>query len=932
MRLSSSMTVVIACLLTACAKPRGTPDNEPTLKSLQSKPAAVIADNGLKTDATQAIAAYQKFLELAPEAPQRAEAMRRIGDLEMAQADARSESAEATVGPDYSTAIARYQEFLKLYPADKANDRVLYQLARAQEQGGKLEVALATLDTLVQRYPQTPYLEEAQFRRGELLFTARNYANAQNAYATVLQGGAASRYYDRALYMQGWTQFKQGKLEDALQSFFAVLDLKLAGQSSTGDLESLKGLSRANRELTEDTFRVTSLSLANLQGADSIAVFTDTPARQPYEFRVYEQLGELYLKQERIKDSADTFALFARRRPLDANAPLLQARVIDIYARNGFATLALEAKKEYVARYGRNSEFREANPTGWEQAQPLVKTHTAELARHYHATAQKNKAPQDYDEAIHWYREYLAAFPTDFEATQSNFLLAELLFETRSFAQAQAEYERTAYRYPTHAKSADAGYAALLSYANLIKDATPDTRPELQRASVASALQFAKTFTGDSRTPAVLSDAAEKLFALKDTVQAAVVAQQLLDLQPAAPAAQRRVAWTVLAYTRFEQGDFAPAELAFAEVLKLTPDNAPARTELVERQAAAVYKQGEAARAAGQMAEAVAQFQRVATVAPQSPIRINAQFDAAAALIALKDWRASIKALEDFRQRYPQHPQQSDVGPKLVVAYLETEQWSPAAIELERISAAHKDPKVAADALWQAAGLHQKAKENALATKAYERYLARHAQTLELAMEARYKLARLAEQDGNRPRELALMKELLQTDQSAGSARSTRTRYLGATAALALADPVASAFRTVALTEPLQRQLKLKKTRMEEALKAYALAAEYGVADVTTAATYRIALVYRDFGKALMASERPKKLSKVEREQYDVLLEEQAFPFEEKAAAFHEINTQRTTTGIYDVWVKRSFEALRELRPVRYGKVERTEGVFDAIQ
>ena len=39
---------------------------------------------------------------------------------------------------------------------------------------------------------------------------------------------------------------------------------------------------------------------------------------------------------------------------------------------------------------------------------------------------------------------------------------------------------------------------------------------------------------------------------------------------------------------------------------------------------------------------------------------------------------------------------------------------------------------------------------------------------------------------------------------------------------------------------------------MEEALKAYAVAADYGVADVTTAATYRIATVYRDFGKALM--------------------------------------------------------------------------------
>ena len=76
----------------------------------------------------------------------------------------------------------------------------------------------------------------------------------------------------------------------------------------------------------------------------------------------------------------------------------------------------------------------------------------------------------------------------------------------------------------------------------------------------------------------------------------------------------------------------------------------------------------------------------------------------------------------------------------------------------------------------------------------------------------------------------------------------------------------------------MKRQLKLKKDRMELALKAYATAADYGVAEVSTAATYQTAELYRDFGKALMTSQRPKGLKKDELEQYNVLLEEQAFP------------------------------------------------------
>ena len=35
-----------------------------------------------------------------------------------------------------------------------------------------------------------------------------------------------------------------------------------------------------------------------------------------------------------------------RRQPLHAQAPLLQARVVEIYEKSGFDTLALQAKKE----------------------------------------------------------------------------------------------------------------------------------------------------------------------------------------------------------------------------------------------------------------------------------------------------------------------------------------------------------------------------------------------------------------------------------------------------------------------------------------------------------------------------------------------------------------------------------------------------------
>jgi TolA-binding protein len=936
MRLAVSLSLVAVACLAACASSNKASqrDDAPTIASLGKRDVAVDKDRKVASDESQAIAAYRKFLEsptATPQAPQRAEAMRRLGDLEMDVADNKSANGQTAGAPDYKAAVTRYQDYLKTFPNDPGNDRILYQLARAQEQNGELEVALKTLDGLVSRYPNTAYREEAQFRRGELLFTLRTYPQAEQAFSAVLaqQGGVVFR--DRALYMQGWSRFKQAKLEDSLQSFFGVLDDKLADRGDES-LENLKSLSRGDRELVEDTFRVMSISFTNLQGAESIASYVNSDKRKSYDFRVYQALGELYIKQERVKDAADAFGLFVKRNPMHAQAPVLQAQVIDIYEGGGFNTLALEAKKEYVSRYGVASDFRKANPEGWNRAQPLVKSRLSELARHYHASAQKTKATADYQEAVRWYRDIITGFPGEPDTARNHFLLGELLYEDSRFAEAATEYEKTAYSYPKHEKSADAGYAALLAFAELDKRAAASEKPALQKAGVDSSLRFAKAFERDPRVAPVLTNAADRLYQLKDSEQAQSVAERVLALDPPATAEQRRVATTVIAHTAFEAGAFDRAEKRYGEVLALTPEKDAARKDLVDRQAASIYKQGEAAIKAGNARDAVGHFTRVATVSPNSTTHASAQYDAAAALIGLKDWDAAAKTLEDFRQRFPKHPLVDDASSKLAVAYLEKGRWSEAAGEFERVANAGKDPKLAQEALWQAAELYGKGNNRSASAKVYERYLKQYPEPLERAVETRYRLATMAKADGDTKRDFALQRDIFLADQKGGAARTARTRYLGAMAALVLAQPAVDDYKKVALVEPLAKNLKVKKAKFEDALKGYAVAADYGVADVSTAATYHIAALYQDFGQSMLKSQRPKGLKKVELEQYNLMLEDQAQPFDDKAIGLHEINAKRTAQGVYDEWVQKSFAALRTLKPGRYARAERVEGVIDAIR
>ena len=61
------------------------------------------------------------------------------------------------------------------------------------------------------------------------------------------------------------------------------------------------------------------------------------------------------------------------------------------------------------------------------------------------------------------------------------------------------------------------------------------------------------------------------------------------------------------------------------------------------------------------------------------------------------------------------------------------------------------------------------------------------------------------------------------------------------------------------------------------------------------------------------------------------MLEEQADPIEEQSIKIHELNTQRARDGVYDESVRKSFQALAELSPGRYGKSERSEVLISAL-
>ncbi|MCP5079299.1 MAG: hypothetical protein GY951_14740 [Psychromonas sp.] len=118
---------------------------------------------------------------------------------------------------------------------------------------------------------------------------------------------------------------------------------------------------------------------------------------------------------------------------------------------------------------------------------------------------------------------------------------------------------------------------------------------------------------------------------------------------------------------------------------------------------------------------------------------------------------------------------------------------------------------------------------------------------------------------------------------------------------------------------------------MRASVNYYAKASSFGIAETATEATYAIATIYNEFSQALLNSEVPKHLDEDEQEEYMFLLEDQAFPFEEKAIEFYEINLLYSAEGINDQWIRKSLQQLQKLFPVRYQRQPKIEGVFNVL-
>ena len=592
-------------------------------------------------------------------------------------------------------------------------------------------------------------------------------------------------------------------------------------------------------------------------------------------------------------------------------------------------------------------------------------------------------ANTSYTKAKGYYENFIRSFSPDPEIAPLRFYLAEALLALDEYEAAIEAFETYAYYDEFDASSqapapVEAAYAALLIYQKMA-DANISVTPAIDASSSmalispfslplsmhqSSQSRFITIFASDKRSPTVALTLMQDLFAQSNYLPAQEWATWLLsqhDLSTSNASAataktlvitseMRESAMLVMAHSHFAMDAFAQAEIAYRDILATMPVEDNRRDDLIDRLAASLYKQAETLLVNAKLDTANLQAQQITRKAQLTPIqlstleqgvailtkvvsdtplsefRLAAQYDSAIYHLLLENWQSAIDTFLDFKQRYPNDPLSAGIDNQLFYAYEQTQDWAKAATMLMAKYNQSPNTDTGRLALFQAAEYFEKAGDRDNALDKFRTYAHAFEQPMADANEARFKLSEFYLESGEDSKRRFWLNKLVNAQldvmNNRPSESTARSVYLASMGALVFASDADKAFTRIKLTQPLASSLKKKQAALKKAIFEYDRVISFGSAEYVTAANYKLGQLYSKLANDLMDSSRPDGLSALELSQYEILLEEQAYPFEETAIDLHEKNIARVQVGLYDEWIKNSYTALKNTNPGRYNKPE----------
>ncbi len=871
---------------------------------------------------------FRAYLEVASHGDMKVLAANRVATLRLVEQEA-AWSGEAFGNDEFAEvdpekvalSIQEYKAILSNNPDHASNDEILYQLGKAHSITGEPEETAWALEEIVNKYPDSEYYLDAEFRLGELRYSMGQYSEAEASFLRLVDyGREGNKYYSNAGYMLSWSLFKQSNYDDSLLSFARLLDEDYPDQQA---MDESKGIAL---EILNDSLNTMAVIFSYRGEWEEVGEFFDGYGKRYYEHLVYSRLADFYYEQKYYQSGANALAAYVERYPDSDKAPLFAQKTIEMFDLAGYPVLKRQNEARYNDQFGIDSDYwNNSSDAVKESIRGPLQSYIMDLAQFNHGWAQKAKTDTEklekYELAGKWYDIYLRSFPDAENSAEARFLLAEIAYELGNYKKAKDNYEIVAYKYPEHPRAAEAAYATVLSFNKY--QPTADEAADWRKQNAENSMRFVQEFPEHKERGRVLVSTSELFLSDENYEEALAVSRLAWDLKDELSARHRYGAALVRGHSSFKLGHYEESEKALTEALEYEGLEAETRTEIRDKVAAAIYKQGEQAKADGNYDVAVESWRRLGTVMPGSDNTIIAEYDAAALLLELERYADAEVALKEFQSKYPDHELSEDIPSKLIFTYEKQEAWDKAAGALWSIWKNSEDEDEQRIACFQAAEYYQKAGDISSAIAMYKQYAHTYKEPFDPAIEAHAKLDEIYAEQGEDEKRRFWLDKVINLHNDNPSKQSERSTYLASKAYFELAEFDREQYDKIELTLPLNKSVPVKNKAMKAAQDGYTLSVELGVLEFTTASTYRIGQLYVQLSRSLLESERPKGLSDVELEEYQFLLEDQAYPFEEAAIDIHLKNINRTRDGIYDEWIKRSYGVMADLVPTQYRKDER---------
>ncbi len=927
--------IALAGILSACSS---APERRHTLKDVdivgvyKSQPGSRITPKNEK----EIRAAYMEYLKHAAKSESsRIDALQRLAQLEFelneklaSNQDNDTESSIAVENRIQETTLDRsirlLETSLKDYPNSPTTDITLYQLAKAYDQKGLHDKAIHALELLTKKHPKSKFYIESLFRLAEESFSKKLYTQAEDIYTDVLVTKKNSLFSENARYKRGWARYKQGFYFDAIDDFVAVIE-----SNKFSDYEKLN---QHKKNEFDEYFRALGLSFAYTGGATSLNEYFAKHTTFKFIYHAYLHTSNIYASQQRYTDAVDTLDSFIKHHKQSVYVPVAGMKIIDTWKNSGFLNKVVVALDNFYQSYHPESKYWNAKRTKadiYKATRLALKDYIVLAASHYHKEYQTTKKEPDFQKSKMWYDRYLAHYRSHSHKDNIHLLYAELLGQHKDYMSSLAQYEQAAYDGDIILNK-DAAYSAVLVTSKLHKNTvnTASGNNYLDKL-VKYSLLYARLYPNDPRSMNVMTHAAQEAY--RAGLYEYVV--KLTETFTSIPYTKTTYnIHLIKAHSYFKLKQYDAAENAYKAIQTQYKLTVATNKSMLDNLATSIYNQATQAIESDNTEQALHHYTRIYLAAPASNVAATGLFDAIALLEKNKRWNGVIQYSKLFQSHYPSHAHNREVSKKLSSAYLNSNQDIAAASELVKISRTEQDADYQIAALWKAGELYESKNDTELAIKTFEEYAKKYTRPYPQYIESIQKLIELHSKNNNQKRITFWRNTVLNTDKrTPGDVKTDRTKFITSQAALSLAKREHDIYSGLRLTLPLKRSLKRKKTAMQKAVTLYGRASSYGVLETTTQATHGIAEIYYSFSKALLESDRPGNLNKTELEQYKILLEDQAIPFEEKAIEFYETNLAHTKDGIYDEWLKKSHAQLKILFPARYNREAKLEPYINVI-